>query len=62
MCYGICGVHGPNSPECYDFENYRFFAGNKETWLSNITKILASNEELPYDVTRMLLPRHFIYG
>jgi len=62
MCFGVCGVHGPNSPECYDFENERFFAGDKETWLDNIRTILSSNEELPCDVTRMLLPRHFIYG
>lgn len=61
MCFGVCGVHGPNTLECYDFENNRFFIGDKETWLNNITTILASDEELPYDVTRVLLPRHFIY-
>ena len=61
MCFGLCGIHSPKTPNCYETESDRFFAGDKHTWLSNITSILASDEELPVEVTRTLLPRHFVY-
>jgi len=61
MCFGLCGIHSPKTSICYETENDRFFVGDKHTWLSNITSILASDEELPEIVTKILLPRHFIY-
>jgi len=61
MCFGLYGLHTPEISVCREMEDNRFFVGDRHSWLSNVTKILASDEELPEIVTKILLPRHFIY-